>query len=176
MKYKSYYQTKENYSDIVMFSDGKYLTGLYFVGYKMGNNLEKEFEEKELAIFEETKRWLDIYFEGEIPNFNINYKIGDITPFRKEVLERLLSIPYGETVSYGKIAKEIALKRGIKRMSAQAVGGAVGCNPISIIIPCHRVIGSDGSIIGYSGGIVNKIELLRLEKVIVDNSSSIVKY
>ena len=176
MKYKSYYQTKENYSDIVMFSDGKYLTGLYFVGYKMGNNLEKEFEEKELAIFEETKRWLDIYFEREIPNFNINYKIGDITPFRKEVLERLLSIPYGETVSYGKIAKEMALKHGIKRMSAQAVGGAVGCNPISIIIPCHRVIGSDGSIIGYSGGIVNKIELLRLEKVIVDNSSSIVKY
>ncbi|NLZ76000.1 MAG: methylated-DNA--[protein]-cysteine S-methyltransferase [Erysipelotrichia bacterium] len=171
MEYKSYYKTKGNFSDIVMFSDGKYLTGLYFVGYKMLNKLEKESNKKDLIIFKETKRWLDIYFKGEIPNFNIDYKIGELTPFRKEVLEILLKIPYGETVSYGKIAKEIALKHNKSKMSAQAVGGAVGHNPISIIIPCHRVIGSDGSITGYGGGIDNKIELLKLEKVIVDNNN-----
>lgn len=158
-----------------MTSDGKHLTGLFFVEHKNIDYL-KQYEEKELSIFKETKRWLDIYFAGEIPNFKIPYRINDLTVFRKEVLEIVSTIPYGETITYGKIASMIAKKNNIKKMSAQAVGGAVGFNPISIIIPCHRVIGSDGSLTGYGGGIDNKIQLLKLEKVIVDNDIYIVKY
>lgn len=156
--YKWYYQTPDGFSDILMTSDGEYLTGLWFEKHI------EEGQEIELPVFKETEKWLDCYFRGEIPDFVPKYKINNATLFRKEVIEIMKSIPYGQTITYGDIAKQIAKKNGIKRMSAQAVGGAVGWNPISIIIPCHRVMGANGKIIGYGGGISNKIALLELEK------------
>lgn len=106
-----------------------------------------------------------MYFNGEIPDFTPKYRINNITPFRKEVINLINTINYGETVTYSDIAKTIAKNRGIARMSSQAVGGAVGWNPIGIIIPCHRVVGKNGSLTGYGGGIKNKIELLTLENI-----------
>ena len=135
--------------------DGDYLTELWF-GEAQG------VQEEELPIFKETVRWLDMYFGGEIPDFTPPISMST-TDFRKEVWEIMLTIPFGETMSYGDIAKEIAKKKGIEKMSAQAVGGAVGHNSIPIIIPCHRVIGSDGSLTGYSAGIEKKIWLLDWE-------------
>lgn len=114
-------------------------------------------------ILKETSHWLDIYFSGHQPDFNPDYKIENLTPFREEVIEILTKIPFGKTISYGEIASKIAHNRNIPNMSAQAVGNAVGWNPICIIIPCHRVIGSNGNLIGYGGGIQNKEALLRLE-------------
>ena len=159
MQYRRIYRTPDGFSDLVMESDGIYLTDLSFF-----ESFETELREEELSVFEECKEWLDIYFGGEEPCFMPKYKLCGCTEFRMEVLDILISVPYGETVTYGDIAAEIAKKRNIKRMSAQAVGGAVGRNPLSIIIPCHRVIGSDGSLIGYTGGIENKRRLLRLEQ------------
>lgn len=114
-------------------------------------------------ILKETSHWLDIYFSGHQPDFNPDYKIENLTPFQEEVIEILTKIPFGKTISYGEIASKIAHNRNIPNMSAQAVGNAVGWNPICIIIPCHRVIGSNGNLIGYGGGIQNKEALLRLE-------------
>ena len=112
--------------------------------------------------FRLTRRWLDIYFQGREPDFTPPlHFIG--TDFQIEVWEILMQIPYGETTIYGEIAEELAQRRGIKRMSAQAVGGAVGRNNISIIVPCHRVIGADGSLTGYAGGTDIKAKLLRIE-------------
>ena len=141
-----------------MYSDGTYLIKLTFVQ----DDLDVPI--KDLPIFDKTKRWLDIYFSGVNTDFEIEYKIDYKSSFQKEVLDILDDVKYGETVSYGDIAKMIATKRGIKKMSAQAVGTVLGSNPLCIIIPCHRVIGSNGKIGGYSGGINNKIMLLRLEK------------
>ena len=117
-----------------------------------------------MLIFKETCKWLDIYFSGKNPDFIPKYKLKNSTPFRGEVTEVMKSIPYGSTISYHDIAKIIASNRGLKRMSSQAVGGAVGWNPICIIIPCHRVVGTNGSLTGYGGGIKNKIALLTLEQ------------
>lgn len=150
---------------ITLASNGLELTGLWFDGQKyFGDTLNQECEEKELPIFEKTMQWLDIYFSGKQPDFTLPLSM-DTTPFRKEVWEIMLSIPYGSTMTYGEIAKEIARKKGLSKMSAQAVGGAVGHNSISIIIPCHRVVGTNGSLTGYAGGIEKKIKLLTLEKV-----------
>lgn len=121
-------------------------------------------EERDLAIFKETSRWLDIYFSGKNPDFVPKYKIVNSTLFRRQVIDAMNTIKYGETLTYGDIAKMIAEERGLKRMSAQAVGGAVGWNPICIIIPCHRVVGANGNLTGYGGGIRNKIALLASEK------------
>ena len=122
------------------------------------------FEEKNLAVFDQTKRWLDLYFSGREPGFTPALNpVG--SAFRRAVWEILLKIPYGKTTTYGQIAREIAAARGLAKMSAQAVGGAVGHNEISIIIPCHRVIGAHGSLTGYAGGIDRKIKLLKLEGV-----------
>lgn len=117
-----------------------------------------------MPIFDKTSKWLDIYFSGENPDFIPEYKIENLTPFRKQVIDIMNKIPYGKTTTYNDIAKEIAKSRGIKKMSAQAVGGAVGWNPICIIIPCHRVVGTNGLLVGYGGGINNKIKLLEIEK------------
>lgn len=149
---------------IYMKSDGEYLTGLWFDGSKDSSKHNGNFEEKNLLIFEETAKWLDIYFNGEEPNFKPKYKVENLTPFRKQVIDIMNKIPYGKTITYNDIAKEIAKNKGIHKMSAQAVGGAVGWNPICIIIPCHRVVGTNGSLTGYGGGIKNKIKLLELEK------------
>lgn len=140
------------------------LTGLWLENEKYyANNLDSEHKVKETPIFDKAKRWLDIYFNGKEPDFMPPiHMLG--TPFQIEIWEYLLKIPYGETTTYGELAKKVAQRRGIERMSAQAVGGAVGHNEISIIIPCHRVVGTNGSLTGYAGSINKKIELLKLEK------------
>lgn len=164
MRYVKKYKTPEGFSDMLMCSDGEFLTGLWFVGSCDERRHDGEREEKDLPVFEETARWLELYFQGEVPDFTPRYRIEDATEFRKMVIDRMLSIPYGETVTYGDIAKAIAKKRGVAWMSAQAVGGAVGWNPICIIIPCHRVMGANGALTGYGGGIENKVALLQLER------------
>ncbi len=148
---------------ILLAADDKGLTGLWFEGEKYYcDNLDENHIEKETPIIEETKRWLDIYFSGKEPNFMPPLNpIG--SEFRQEVWEILKKIPYGKTVTYNDIAKQIAKYRGLDRMSAQAVGGAVGHNEISIIIPCHRVVGTNGSLTGFAGGIDKKFKLLELE-------------
>ena len=164
MIYRFKYETPKQFSNIIMNSDGEYLTGLWFENSKDTLKHKKEGKEKNLAIFQETTKWLDIYFSGNIPDFVPKYKIENLTTFRKEVINIMNKIPYGETVTYNDISKTIARNRGIQRMSSQAAGGAVGWNPICIIIPCHRVVGSNGSLTGYGGGIKNKVALLELEK------------
>ena len=151
------------FGKIYMNSDGEYLTGLWFAGSK--DNLKHIIgaDKDDLPVFEDTHLWLDIYFAGDIPDFIPDIKLEEITPFRQEVIDIMMKIPYGKTITYGDIAKEIASRRGIEKMSARAVGAAVGSNPICIIIPCHRVIGSGGNLTGYGGGIQNKIALLKLE-------------
>lgn len=163
MNYKSYYSTPEGFTDIVLKSDGEVLTGLYFLGTKGSEKQQVNCEEKDLEIFRETCRWLDVYFSGRQPDFTPAYRIESLTPFREDVIEGMLKIPFGSTATYGDLAKQIALKRGKARMSAQAVGGAVGWNPLCILVPCHRVVGSNGSLTGYGGGVGNKIALLKLE-------------
>lgn len=163
MSYKYFYKTPENFSDMWIISDGEFLTGLWFADAKDTLNLIDDFEEKNLLIFEETVKWLDIYFQGKKPDFMPKYRVENLTEFRKEVIENLIKIPYGEVITYGEIAKKIANVRGVKRMSAQAVGQAVGWNPICILIPCHRVVGADYRLVGYGGGMKNKIALLELE-------------
>ena len=121
-------------------------------------------EERELPVFQQTKRWLNVYFQGKNPEFFPPISLKG-SAFRLEVWDILGQIPYGQVESYGEIARKIAQKHGAKNMSAQAVGGAVGHNPISILIPCHRVVGTNGSLTGYAGGIDKKIKLLTLEKV-----------
>ena len=122
------------------------------------------FEEKNLAVFDQTKRWLDLYFSGREPGFTPALNpVG--TAFRRAVWEILLKIPYGQTATYGQIAREIAAARGLAKMSAQTVSGAVGHNEISIIIPCHRVVGTHGSLTGGAGGIDRKIKLLQPGRV-----------
>lgn len=153
---------------ISMASDGASLTGLWLDGQKyfsqtLPQNYET-YEQKDLLIFADTKRWLDIYFAGKKPDFTPALHL-EGSPFRMAVWEILLQIPYGQTITYGEIAKKIAQKRGLPSMSAQAVGGAVGHNPISIIVPCHRVVGTGGSLTGYAGGVDKKIKLLKLEGV-----------
>lgn len=164
MIYKCIYKTPEGFDNIVLNSDGEYLTGLCFIKSRDEIKYDENCEEKKLAIFKETCEWLDIYFSGRNPDFTPKYKINNLTPFRKEVLEIMNFIPYGKTITYNDVSKIIAEKRGIKRMSSQAVGGAVGWNPICIIIPCHRVVGTNGSLTGYSGGIKNKVALLTHEQ------------
>ena len=164
MIYRFKYKTPKQFSNIIMNSDGEYLTGLWFENSKDTLKHKKEGKEKNLAIFQETTKWLDIYFSGNIPDFVPKYKIENLTTFRKEVINIMNKIPYGETITYNDISKTIARNRGIQRMSAQAVGGAVGWNPICIIIPCHRVVGSNGSLTGYGGGIKNKVALLKKKK------------
>ncbi len=150
--------------NITMASDGETLTGLWFDGQKyFALYLDKESEEKDLPIFDMAKNWLDIYFTGKEPDFKLRLKFMG-SEFQNEVWDILYAIPYGKTMTYGEIAKELARRRGIGRMSAQAVGGDVGKNEISIIVPCHRVVGSNGSLTGYAGGFDKKIELLKLEK------------
>ena len=151
-------------SKIYMRSDGKYLTGLWFEGSRDASKHQYDYEEKNLPIFDKTSKWLDIYFSGKNPDFIPEYKIENLTPFRKQVIDIMNKIPYGTTCTYNDIAKEIAMTKGIEKMSAQAVGGAVGWNPICIIVPCHRVVGTNGSLTGYGGGIKNKIKLLEIEK------------
>lgn len=141
------------------------LIGLWIEGQKYFIESIKEpiTEQPDLPILIETTSWLNRYFSGEQPDLkelNLAPIGGD---FRQLVWSILCQIPYGETTTYGEIAKQVASRMGRKTMSAQAVGGAVGHNPISIIIPCHRVVGTNGSLTGYAGGIDKKIWLLNHE-------------
>lgn len=155
--------------NILLAADDIGLTGLWFDGQKYyAGNLAAEHEEQNTPVFEQTKEWLDIYFTGREPQFMPPIHMTG-TPFQLAVWEILRRIPYGKTTTYGEIAKEIARQRGLPHMSAQAVGGAVGHNAISIIIPCHRVVGTNGSLTGYAGGIDKKVKLLTLEKAVFNN-------
>ena len=149
--------------EIILASDGEALTGLWFAGQKYeGSTLAPEHTEKDLPVFDETRRWLDVYFTGKDPGFTPPLRLRG-TDFRKAVWKVLLTIPYGKITTYGEIAARIAQKTG-SAASARAVGGAVGHNPISLIVPCHRVVGADGSLTGYAGGIDRKKALLALEQ------------
>ena len=149
--------------DILLAADEIGLTGLWFEGQKyFANTLPEDYVPQETKILTEAKKWLDVYFSGEEPNFTPPLHPNGST-FRKAVWQILLEIPYGQTITYGEIARRIAVMKNTSHMSAQAVGGAVGHNEISIIIPCHRVVGTNGSLTGYAGGIDKKISLLKLE-------------
>ena len=169
MHYTTFYESP--LGRMLLAADDTGLTGLWFEGQKyFARCLDRENEEKELPVFAEAKRWLDIYFSGKEPDFTPPlHFIG--TDFQKEVWEILCAIPYGQTMTYGAIADQLAKKRGLSRMSAQAVGGAVGHNNLSIIVPCHRVVGSDGSLTGYAGGIERKTFLLNLENAKISGAS-----
>ena len=164
MIYKYIYKTPKEFSNIIMNSDGENLTGLWFECSRDISKHVVEYEEKDLKIFRDTSKWLDIYFSGKNPDFTPKYKIENMTPFRKEVIDIMNTISFGKTLTYSDISKIIAKNRRLEKMSSQAVGGAVGWNPICIIIPCHRVVGKNGSLTGYGGGIKNKIALLEHEK------------
>ena len=165
MIFKYTYKTPKQFSNMIMNSDGEFLTGLWFEDSRDTSKHELNREEKELPIFKEVSRWLDIYFSGKNPDFTPKYKINNLTPFRKEVVDIMNTIEYGKLLTYNDISKIIAKNRNIEKMSSQAVGGAVGWNPICIIVPCHRVVGTNGSLTGYGGGINNKVELLKLEGI-----------
>ena len=150
---------------ITIASNGTALTGLWFDGQKyFASTLGADYKEENLPIFTEAKRWLDMYFSGKEPDFTPPLALNG-SPFRMAVWQILQSIPYAQTITYGDIARQLAAQQGKTKMSAQAVGGAVGHNPISIIVPCHRVVGTGGSLTGYAGGIAKKIKLLALEGI-----------
>lgn len=149
---------------ITMASDGEYLTGLWFDGQKyFADTLKAQYEEKDLDVFHRTDLWLDFYFSGKEPTFTPPLRMRG-TEFRQEVWQILLTIPFGNTMTYGEIAKILADRHHANSMSAQAVGGAVGHNPISLIIPCHRVTGKNGALTGYAGGLEKKTWLLHMER------------
>ncbi|MCI8565410.1 MAG: methylated-DNA--[protein]-cysteine S-methyltransferase [Lachnospiraceae bacterium] len=149
---------------ITISGSGDEITGLWFDGQKyFGAGLPQTYENKELPVFAEARRWLDLYFSGQAPDFTPPLRM-ETTAFRKAVWEILLTIPFGQTTTYGRIAEKMAAHKGFAKMSARAVGGAVGHNAISLMIPCHRVIGANGSLTGYAGGMERKVWLLTMEK------------
>lgn len=168
MIYTSIYQSPVG--KLLIASKDNRLIGLWIENQKYYlSNLKEEIQMSDnIEILVKTKKWLDRYFNGEKPNINELEMNPMGSEFRKSVWEILKSIPYGKVVTYNDIAKELAKRKKIEKMSAQAVGGAVGHNPISIIIPCHRVVGTNGSLTGYAGGIDKKIYLLKHEKVNID--------
>ena len=168
MIYKSYYDSP--LGRIILTSEGELLTGLRFEGQKYFPSRNEEWKERRIPVFDETVRWLDVYFGGKDPGFIPPLGLSG-TPFRMTVWEILLRIPYGKTETYGSIARMAAERMGLRQMSAQAVGGAVGHNPVSLIVPCHRVIGADGSLTGYAGGIDKKLRLLTLEHAVISGFS-----
>ena len=141
------------------------LTGLWFEGSRKEGNDSDACGKKQSETCSLVRRWLDGYFAGAVPDWLPPMRLDGATPFRRLVSEEMKRLPFGTVVTYGDIAKWIAAKLGKVRMSAQAVGGAVGWNPICIIIPCHRVIGAAGRLTGYGGGLKNKIALLKHEGV-----------
>ena len=163
MQYTTTYQSP--LGSILLAADHIGLTGLWFDGAKyFAHGLNPEHTEGDLPVLETAKQWLTQYFLGQEPDFMPPiHLIG--SPFQLTVWEILRQIPYGRTMTYGEIAQIVAKKKRLRRMSAQAVGGAVGHNKISIMIPCHRVVGANGSLTGYAGGVDKKAELLALEGV-----------
>ncbi|OCL21557.1 methylated-DNA--[protein]-cysteine S-methyltransferase [Gilliamella sp. wkB171] len=163
MFYLSQYQSPMGL--ITLASQQNKLVGVWIEGQKYFGTIlkaEKQYHAN-LPIFNQTKKWLDDYFEGRKPNIKQLELAPHGTPFQHLVWQILCQIPYGQVITYGNIAKQIALQTNKASMSSQAVGGAVGHNPISIIIPCHRVVGANGNLTGYAGGIDKKIKLLEIE-------------
>ena len=178
MKTECYlYVTPDGFANLVLSVAGGVLTEVSFAKDEAREGLPKAIAchdvsdvSKSAQVTGETEtaislavKWLDIYFAGGRPDFLPPYELRNVTPFRQQVMDLLLAIPYGQTVTYGELAKRLAEANGRERMSAQAVGQAVGWNPIGIMIPCHRVLGAGGRLTGYAGGIGNKAALLRLE-------------
>lgn len=163
MQYITQYQSP--LGSILLSADDEGLTGVWFDGQKyFARTIEgEEIQETETPVLSLARKWLDVYFAGKNPDFSVPLHPAG-TDFQKAIWDILCTIPYGHVMTYGEIAAMYADKKGLAHMSAQAVGGAVGHNPISIIIPCHRVVGSDGSLTGYAGGIERKKKLLESEK------------
>lgn len=166
---KMFYKTDYNspIGNITLVADSSNIVGLWIEGQKyFGDTVKEEMYRKDdLSVFQKTKNWLDKYFHEEKPEISALPLAPIGGEFRQAVWKILCEIPYGQVITYGEIAKKIAKDRGLKCVSAQAVGGAVGHNPISIIIPCHRVVGTNGSLTGYAGGLDKKIKLLKFEGV-----------
>lgn len=158
-----YYSTKYSspLGEMLIVSDGEAICGVWFYGQKHFPLFENLTENDDLAIFRDVKDWFDDYFDGLNPEIDFKLKPQG-SEFRLKVWRILSEIPYGETLTYGEIASRLS-----PTMSAQAVGGAVGHNPLAILIPCHRVLGADGKLTGYAAGIDRKIKLLELEKIII---------
>lgn len=167
MCYTTIYQSPLGDITLACDEQGENLVGLWLAGQKYhgGAAAKKQVNKCDSPVLQRTMLWLERYFAGEEPNISELPLAPGGSEFRQSVWQILCEIPYGEVVTYGDIAKRIAVKQNRQGMSAQAVGGAVGHNPISIIIPCHRVVGADGSLTGYAGGIKTKIKLLELEGV-----------
>ena len=158
-----YYSTsyKSPIGEMLFVSDGEAVCGVWFYGQKFfKNSIDKTIENNDLAIFKKLKKWFDDYFNGLNPEIDFKLRPQG-SEFRLKVWKILCEIPYGETLTYGEIASRIS-----PNMSAQAVGVAVGHNPISILIPCHRVLGVNGKLTGYAAGLDRKMELLKLEKIL----------
>ncbi len=157
------YRTPKGFDDLLMSSDGESLTGLWFADSPGAAKRMDDGVVRDLPVFRETAAWLDAYFAGRPSATCPRFRMDGLTPFRVAVVEEMRCIPFGRTVAYGEIAERVAKRLGRGRMSAQAVGGAVGWNPICILIPCHRVVGRGGALVGYGGGLPNKAALLRHE-------------
>ena len=162
MNYVNYYASP--IGGMTMASNGEALTGLWFDGQKYyASTLSVNHKEKQLPVFDKTCEWLDIYFSGNAPDFMPHLHMW-ASDFRRDVYEILMTIPFGRTMTYGEIAGMVAKKHRIISMSPQAVGGAIAHNPFSLIIPCHRVVGANGKLTGYAGGLDKKKWLLDMEK------------
>ena len=165
--FQALYQTPEDFDDLVLVSDGEAITGVFFEGSKgaMGVLADAPVGRapKTPIAFLQISAWLDRYFSGRDPGPLPAWRTPGLTPFQLRVQQAMLAIPRGETRTYGDIAAEIARERGVPRVSAQAVGQAVGRNPLCILVPCHRVVGAGAKLVGYGGGLPNKAALLRLE-------------
>ena len=171
------YSYRTPFGRLTLAADGEYLTGLWIDGQKYDRYVCETCDEISglsagaacaggvPPVIADTVRWLELYFSGKQPDFLPPLKPKG-SAFRQEVWKLLQKIPYGQTTAYKRIAEEIAAAHGQRSMSAQAVGGAVSHNPISILIPCHRVLGTDGSLTGYAGGLEVKKYLLRLEGIL----------
>ena len=166
--FRMLYRTPEGFDDLVIVSDGDAVAGVFFDGSKGSeagcpSDAPRRKSLCGRAIFRDIAVWLDVFFSGRQPDFAPAWRTPGLTPFQLRVQKAMLAIPWGETRTYGDIAAEIARERGVPRMSAQAVGQAVGRNPLCLVVPCHRVVGAGGRLVGYGGGIENKKSLLRLE-------------
>lgn len=163
MVYVQHYESP--LGNILLASDETALIGLWIEGGRFfAETLPAECLQQETHVLAETRRWLDVYFSGEEPDFTPPLNPAG-SEFRQAVWRLLLDIPYGQTTTYGAIADLLAKQRGVAKVSAQAVGGAIGHNEISLIIPCHRVVGANGNLTGYGSGLNNKIKLLQLEGI-----------
>lgn len=161
---------KSPIGSLLLVSKENNLIGLWMYNQKYFCPLkEQPVEDSENAVLKKAVSWLDEYFRGNKPDISLLPLAPEGSEFRKEVWDILCTIPYGEVMTYGQIADIIAERHGKAKMSAQAVGGAVGHNPISVIIPCHRVVGTNGSLTGYAGGLIKKITLLKHEGVDTDS-------